>query len=597
MKKITLILVGVVCALAIACAFAVSGCEPYEPQTTQNSDPTIIDAEATGAAEVASTEEYATDAYADSAKTCEIYDPYACYPGDYIEYNTEEYGHEQEQRFLSTTNRPLSTVSADVDTASYCNLRRMAETGYTPDEVDAGAVRIEEMLNYFDYGYASPTGDDKFSMTAKVGPCPWNKDTELLVMGFATADEERDASKGSNLVFLIDTSGSMDERDKLPLLQDSFAVLVDELDANDRISIVTYAGDERVVLEGAKGDEKRKIQNAIDGLYADGSTNGEAGLKMAYDVAQKNYIKGGVNRIIMASDGDLNVGMTSESDLHDFVDAKRKSGIYLSVLGFGTGNYKDNKMETLADHGNGQYHYIDCRAEARRVFSENLTANLIPFADDVKVQVEFNPAQVKGYRLIGYENRAMADEDFRDDAADAGEVGPNSQFTVAYEIVPADSKFEIPETELRYQDVSEAKGEFDGDEWLTCTLRYMPVGGKDAVEQAMHVNDQYFSETPDSDWELAAAICMAGMILRDSEYKGSATFDDVIKLAKACSGDDLVDGFLEMIQLFKTNKGFDYDTYYGYYEDTLTYPSPDDHAGYTDGYAVDTLDGDVVIEY
>ena len=572
MQKITIILTCIVCALACACILVITGCESYEPTAKE----AILDESGTAGAEVAKTEDcYAMDGIA-TEKAYEIYDPYACYPGDYLEFNTEEYGHEQEQRFLSTMNRPLSTVSADVDTASYCNLRRMAETGYTPDEVDSGAVRIEEMLNYFDYDYASPTGDDRFSMTAKIGPCPWNKDTELLVMGFATADEERDASKGSNLVFLIDTSGSMDERDKLPLLQDSFAILVDELDENDRISIVTYAGEERVVLEGAKGDEKRRITSAIDSLYADGSTNGEAGLKMAYEVAEKNFIKGGVNRIIMASDGDLNVGMTSESALHDFVDAKRETGIYLSVLGFGTGNYKDNKMETLADHGNGQYHYIDCKAEARRVFSENLTANLIPFADDVKVQIEFNPAQIKGYRLIGYENRAMADEDFRDDAADAGEIGPGSQFTVAYEIVRADFSFEIPETELRYQDTSEAKGEFDGDEWLTCTLRYKPVDGKDAVEQALHVNGKSWSETPDADWQFAAAVCETGMVLRDSDYKGSASLKSAAKLAKASADDELRAGFLELIDLFETNTGYEDPYYYGddvviEYDSTICY--------------------------
>ncbi|MGI6221782.1 MAG: vWA domain-containing protein [Coriobacteriales bacterium] len=560
MKKITIVLICAVCALAVACGFVLAGCEPYEPAAK---DIAVVDGPGAAGAEAIEVEGYAAtadsmayeEAYAINDGSYDIY---------YPDYNTEEYSHEQEQRFLSTKTSPLSTVSADVDTASYCNLRRMAETGFTPEEVDAGAVRIEEMLNYFDYGYASPTGDDRFSMQASIGPCPWNKNTELLVMGFATAEEERDTSKGSNLVFLIDTSGSMDESDKLPLLQDSFAVLVDELDENDRISIVTYAGEERVVLEGAKGDEKRKIQNAIDSLYADGSTNGEAGLKMAYDVAENNFIKGGVNRIIMASDGDLNVGMTSESELHDFVDGKRETGIYLSVLGFGTGNYKDNKMETLADHGNGQYHYIDCRAEARRVFSENLTANLVPFADDVKVQVEFNPAQVKGYRLIGYENRAMADEDFRNDEADAGEIGPDSQFTVAYEIVPADSSFEIPETDLRYQDTGEATGDFDDNEWLTCTLRYQPVGGGKVAEQALHVDGKSWSETPGADWQLAAAVCETGMVLRDSEFKGTATLDSAAKLAKACAGGDEVrEGLGELIELFKTNTGYEDPYYYG----------------------------------
>ncbi len=346
-------------------------------------------------------------------------------------YNTEEYSDIDEVGFISTKSRPLSTISADVDTASYANLRRMlrdgwktlatAEVGTSDDKksgedeypveyydydydytgvIPAGSVRIEEMLNYFDYDYATPEGEDLFRINARLGKCPWNPDTELLVLGYATGKEDESfAQKGSNLVFLIDVSGSMDEADKLPLLQSSFGELVGTLGENDRVSIVTYSGEEEVVLEGAKGKDQQTIMRAVRGLKAEGSTNGEAGLRMAYEIAEKNRIEGGINRIVMASDGDLNVGMTSESDLHDFVDKQREKGIYLSVLGFGAGNYKDNKMETLADHGNGSYHYIDCEAEAKRVFGERITANLVPFADDVKMQVEFNPAQVKAYRL------------------------------------------------------------------------------------------------------------------------------------------------------------------------------------------------------
>ncbi len=497
-------------------------------------------------------------------------------------YNTEEYSDIDEIGFISTKSRPLSTISADVDTASYANLRRMlrdgwktlatAEVGTSDDKksgedeypveyydydydytgvIPAGSVRIEEMLNYFDYDYATPEGEDLFRINARLGKCPWNPDTELLVLGYATGKEDESfAQKGSNLVFLIDVSGSMDEADKLPLLQSSFGELVGTLGENDRVSIVTYSGEEEVVLEGAKGKDQQTIMRAVRGLKAEGSTNGEAGLRMAYEIAEKNRIEGGINRIVMASDGDLNVGMTSESDLHDFVDKQREKGIYLSVLGFGAGNYKDNKMETLADHGNGSYHYIDCEAEAKRVFGERITANLVPFADDVKMQVEFNPAQVKAYRLIGYENRAMADEDFENDEKDAGEVGPNSQFTVVYEVVRPDSAMEFSEPELKYeQTTTDANA---STEWLTAKLRYQPAAGGDVREQELVVTEKDWAEDPGDDWRFAGAVSEFGMLLRDSEYKGTSTFDSVRKLTNA-GDNELRKEFLELVDLAEKN--------------------------------------------
>ena len=465
------------------------------------------------------------------------------------DFNTEEYDALEETGFIAAATRPLSTVSSDVDTASYANLRRMLRDGWTADEIDAGAVRIEEMLNYFSYDYAAPKGDDLFSVTAHVGDCPWNKETKLVTLGFATAPEATSiAEKGSNLVFLIDVSGSMDSPDKLDLLKDSFDELVSHLDKNDRVSIVTYADGEEVVLDGARGDESRKIMRAINRLRAEGSTNGEAGLKMAYDVARENYIEGGVNRIVMASDGDLNVGMSSESDLHDYVDEQRESGIYLSVLGFGTGNYKDNKMETVADHGNGSYHYIDCIEEAERVLGTNLTANLVPLADDVKVQVEFNPALVKGYRLIGYENRAMADEDFRNDEKDAGDVGPGAQFTVAYEVALADSKQEIAETELKY-DNSGSEGDASSDEWLTATVRYQPADGGDVREQEQVVTERDLSRNPGKDWSFQAAVIEFGMLLRDSEYAGTSSRKSIEGLLEGTTATEEREGFVELVDL------------------------------------------------
>ena len=480
--------------------------------------------------------------YEEVANGLMVDEPYA------PDFNTEEYAALKEQGFVSAATRPLSTVSADVDTASYANLRRMLRDGWTAEEIDTGAVRIEEMLNYFAYDYATPRGDDLFGVTVHVGDCPWNDQTKLVTLGFATAPEATAvAEKGSNLVFLVDVSGSMDSPDKLGLLKDAFGELVSHLGKNDRVSIVTYAGGEEVVLEGARGDQEGKIMRAIRRLRAEGSTNGEAGLQKAYEVARRNYIEGGVNRIVMASDGDLNVGMTSESDLHDYVDQQRETGVYLSVLGFGSGNYKDNKMETLADHGNGSYHYIDCVEEAERVLGERLTANLVPLADDVKVQVEFNPATVKGYRLIGYENRAMADEDFRNDKKDAGDVGPGAQFTVAYEVALVGSGQEIGQTELKYgQDDASAS---QGDEWLTATVRYQPVDGTDVREQIQVVGAGDLRRNPGSDWHMQAAVIELGMLLRGSDYAGTADYDAIRELLEQAGPTAQADELAELADL------------------------------------------------
>ena len=481
------------------------------------------------------------------------------------DFNTEEYDALEETGFVSTRVNPLSTVSADVDTASYCNLRRMINAGY--DAVPTGSVRIEEMLNYFTYDYGTPAEDDGFGITTEIAPCPWNPDTQLLTLGFTTVRDTAAADKGSNLVFLIDVSGSMYGNDRLGLLQDAFAVLTDQLDENDTVSIVTYSGQEEVVLDGANGADARAIQRAIDSLEADGSTNGEAGLRMAYELAEKHFIEGGVNRIVMASDGDLNVGMTSESDLHDFVDSKRDSGIYLSVLGFGEGNYKDNKMETLADHGNGNYHYIDCIEEAEKVLGEDLMANLVPFADDVKVQVEFNPAQVKAYRLIGYENRALAAEDFLDDTVDAGEVGPNMQFTVAYEIALADSALDVQVPELKYgsegasaDDSAAAQLERYGaqgevaDELLTASLRYRAFADGAVHQGEAVVERDDITDNPSDDLAFAAAVIEFGMALRGSDYAGTSSMDTAIALLESMDLNPERADFLKLVKRAERNQ-------------------------------------------
>ena len=559
-----------------------------------------------------------------------------------VEFNTEEYDTLEESGFVMVETKPLSTVSADVDTASYANLRRMLMDGWRtpvsdearrlvdeelddtdPEVIDeyereygvpyidviredkrvipTGAVRIEEMLNYFDYDYEVPRAGetDAFRITAKIAPCPWNAENDVVALGFASAPEsEQVREAGANLVFLIDVSGSMDAADKLELLKNSFSELTRTLTENDVVSIVTYSGEEEVVLEGCPGNDERTIMNAIRSLEASGSTNGEAGLKMAYEVAERNRIDGGVNRIVMASDGDLNVGMSSESDLHDFVDQKRATGIYLSVLGFGTGNYKDNKMETLADHGNGSYHYIDCEAEARRVFADRLTANLVPFADDTKLQVEFNPANIKAYRLIGYENRAMADEDFLDDEKDAGEVGPGAQFTVLYEVVPVGARTDVEVPTLKYgrktgtaatsgaaAATADATGETSAasqattssvtttaaepavssgvadtagateyaDEYLTATLRYKDAANAGTVvtqDKVLRLSDR--TTTPDRDFDFCCAVTEFGMLLRDSEHKGTSSLDEVRRLV-GTTDDALRQEFLELVDKAQDN--------------------------------------------
>lgn len=434
----------------------------------------------------------------------------------------EGYTDAGEPTFVSAAEQPLSTLSADADTASYANLRRLVKSGAGWGTIDPGAVRIEEMLNYFDYDYAAPAEGEDFALTARAGACPWNAESELVVLGLAAGQAATEAPP-TNLVLLVDVSGSMGDAEKLPLLKESMARIVKGLRTEDRVSIVTYSGVEEVVLKGASGDDAEAILGAINGLEAAGSTNGEAGLSMAYRVAEEMHIDGGVNRIVMASDGDLNVGISSEDELNAFVSEKRGQGTYLSVLGFGSGNYQDAKMETLADHGNGSYHYIDSADEAARVYERFLAAGAVPVADDVKLQVEFDPQMVESYRLIGYANRIMADEDFRNDGADAGELCAGAELTVAYEVVLTD--------EGRRR---------EGDEpWLTCAVRYQPAGeraGEAPAEQRFTVSRESWSAEPGDDWSLAAAVVEFGMLARDSEFVGTATADDAAALAEGSAG-------------------------------------------------------------
>ncbi|MDE6421235.1 MAG: VWA domain-containing protein, partial [Lachnospiraceae bacterium] len=346
----------------------------------------------------------------------------------------DEFTEITENAFVSVREQPLSTFSADVDTASYSYLRRMIESGWSSEWFSKDSVRIEEMLNYFSYDYHGPRAGEPFGVNTEIAACPWNEESYLLQIGLQTEAIDFSDAPPSNLVFLIDVSGSMYDEDKLPLLQQSFAMLASNLTARDRVSIVTYAGEDEVVLTGAKGSETDRIVNALNALEASGSTNGSAGIMTAYSIAQDYFIEGGNNRIILATDGDLNVGLTSVEELENLVETERRSGVFLTVLGFGMGNLKDNRMETLADKGNGNYAYIDSLSEARKVLVEELGATLVTVAKDVKLQVEFNSDIVSEYRLIGYENRALAAQDFSDDTKDAGEIGAGHSVTALYEV-------------------------------------------------------------------------------------------------------------------------------------------------------------------
>lgn len=481
-----------------------------------------------------------------------------CAPADYdeapadnadFEQNDEEYNYISENGYTAVSSAPLSTFSADVDTASYTNVRRMIDNG---SDVPPDAVRIEEFINYFDYDYTDPADGEPFAVHTELSDCPWNDETELLMVGINTKgfDAVLDERPAMNLVFLIDVSGSMYDDNKLPLVQKSFSMLTDNLTAADRVSIVTYAGSDEVVLEGADGNDRKKILRAINDLEAGGSTAGAAGINTAYDIAQKYFIDGGNNRVILATDGDLNVGLSSESELTRLIEEKRESGVFLSVLGFGTGNYKDNRLEALADYGNGNYSYIDSEKEAKKVLVDEMSGTLFTVAKDVKFQLEFNPANVKGYRLIGYENRVMAAEDFNDDTKDAGEIGAGHSVTVLYEIVPADSKMELGESELKY--ASDSEGVM-GDELLTVNIRYKEPEGSESKLLTYPVNKSLYSDKMSADMNFASCVAEFGMLLRNSRYIGDVTYKDVsAQLSKYdYSDDDYKDEFIYLVNTMK----------------------------------------------
>jgi Ca-activated chloride channel homolog len=448
--------------------------------------------------------------------------------------NTERYQHFDDNPVHVVAEQPVSTFSIDVDTGAYANVRRFLNAGTLPPQ---DAVRVEEMINYFDYQYASPPSRaTPFRVTTELANAPWNSQAMLLkigIKGFEIAASERPPA---NLVFLIDVSGSMQSPDKLPLLKNAFRLLTDQLTAQDRVSMVVYAGSSGVVLEPTPGDQKHKIRSAIDRLEAGGSTNGAAGIQQAYDLAHSGQIKNGINRVVLATDGDFNVGVVSFEALVDLAERQRESGVALTTLGFGTGNYNDQLLERLADAGNGNYSYVDTLSEARKVLVSELSSTLFTIARDVKIQVEFNPAEVLEYRLIGYENRALKREDFNNDKVDAGDIGAGHRVTALYEIVPVGGKGRVDP--LRYasqQEPSGRKGEI-----ANVRLRYKKPDSdaSQLLEYPVAKSSLVSAQQMSADFRFAASVAAFGQILRGGKYVGSYSYNDVAALAKGAFGDD-----------------------------------------------------------
>ena len=471
--------------------------------------------------------------------------------------NTESYDRIVENPFVRVEDDPRSTFSIDVDTASYANVRRFLGQGTLPPR---DAVRIEELINYFSYDYPQPRGDQPFSVSLEVAEAPWRTEHRLVRVGLKGREVQEEKRPSSNLVFLIDVSGSMRPSNKLPLLKKSMRMLVDRLSENDTVAMVVYAGASGLALPPTTGDQKSVILHALDNLHAGGSTNGGAGIELAYKCAIDSFIRGGINRVILATDGDFNVGISNQGDLVRLIENRRQSGVFLSVLGFGMGNLKDANLEKLADKGNGNYSYIDSEREAHKVLVEQMNSTLVTIAKDVKIQIEFNPSRVQAYRLIGYENRVLAHQDFNDDRKDAGEIGAGHTVTALYEVVPSGVDMNVPGVDpLRYQTSAEMAGtELDRvekaphpNELMFVRLRYKKPAGESSrlIETPLVDRQGRFAEaTPD--FKFAAAVASFGMLLRDSSNRGRASFDEVLNWALAGKGEDphgYRQGFLKLV--------------------------------------------------
>ena len=452
-------------------------------------------------------------------------------------WNRESYNPVQESGFINVDRDPLSTFSIDVDTAGYANVRRFVTGGSLPP---VGAVRIEEMINYFSYDYPAPSSSDPFSLSAEIGPSPFHNGYRLVRIGLKAQDIAKEQLPPSNLVFLIDVSGSMQDANKLPLIKQAMTLLVKQLGERDRVSLVVYAGADRVVLPPTPGNRLQEIVAAIDQLQAGGSTHASGGIRTAYQLARQSFMAGGNNRVILASDGDFNVGVTSRDELQRMIEAERRSGVYLTVLGFGMGNYHDDTMEILADKGNGNYAYIDSLLEAKKVMVKELSGTLFTLAKDVKIQVEFNPARVGAYRLIGYANRALANEDFRNDSKDAGEIGVGHRVTALYELIPA-GHASIPGLDpLKYQ-MPKRVPSSNSQELMTVKLRYKPLKATSSRLISLAVNDAPTAK-PSADFRFAAAVAGYGMLLTHSEHLGTFTWEQCLEMARSGRGRD-VEGY------------------------------------------------------
>ena len=450
----------------------------------------------------------------------------------YIPMNKEEYKGRIDNQFQDPLKSTFSTFSIDVDTASYSNVRRFINSGKLPGQ---DTVRTEEMVNYFNYDYKEPIGEHPFSVTTEVSTCPWAPEHKLVMIGLQGKNIPMEEMQPSNLIFLIDVSGSMSDANKLPLLKTAFKMLVKQLRPQDKVSIVVYAGKAGLVLEPTFGSEKDKITKGIEDLQAGGSTAGGEGIQLAYKIAKEQFIKGGNNRVILATDGDFNVGVTNETELTTMIEERRDDGIFLSILGFGMGNLKDGRMETLADKGNGNYAYIDNALEAKKVMVGQMAGTLYTIAKDVKLQVEFNPEKVKNYRLIGYENRILENSDFNNDKKDAGDMGAGHTVTALYEIIPVGAKEMAGSVDAPVYQRSEVLG---SDDLLQVKIRYKKPNENTSILLKETISGKEETNTPSENFRFAAAVTEYAMLLRNSEYKGQANYEQLLALAKGAKGRD-----------------------------------------------------------
>jgi len=475
----------------------------------------------------------------------------------YDSEQNETYSSFAENRFKDAKSDPLSTFSLDVDVASYSNVRRMINQGQKPEK---DAVRVEQFINYFSYSYPNPSGEHPISVLTETQPCPWNKNHLLVRIGVKAKEVPSDNIPTSNFVFLIDVSGSMSSPNRLPLVKSSLKLLTNNLRDKDCVSIVVYAGAAGEVLPSTSGADKQKIIEALDALQAGGSTAGGAGIELAYKVAQKNLIKGGNNRIILCTDGDFNVGVSSEKGLENLIEEKRKTGVYLTVLGYGMGNYKDSKLQILSQKGNGNHAYIDNLQEANRVLVQEFGSTMYAVAKDVKMQVEFNPAYVSAWRLVGYESRLLNKEDFNDDTKDAGELGAGHTVTAFYEIIPAGVKNPYGGVDdLKYQTSSAttATQGVKNNELMTVKLRYKPLHSDNSIKMEIPVRVDDKNKAPSADFVFASAVAMFGQLLRNSDFKGSSSYDEVVALARKGFDEDKQGYRHEFVRLAEAMKQLD----------------------------------------